>query len=400
MESNTNQKSRLTRELEDELTYNILPFWANKMIDTNQGGFIGRIDGQDNKHPDHPKGSVLNGRILWTFSSSYLLVREPRYLLLAQRSFDYIINHFIDRDQGGVYWMLDYKGVPQDTKKQIYAQAFVLYGLSEFYRASGKLQALEEAISLFNLIETYSFDAKDNGYFEAYDRSWNLLEDLRLSDKDANEKKTMNTHLHVLEAYTNLYKIWPDQKLRDQLTNLVELFLEKFLSRHNHYNLFFDEYWNLKSDIVSYGHDIEGTWLLYEAASALKDERLIQRTGNVAILMVDKLMHLAFDEDGALMYEGSPTSVEDTDKHWWPQAEAMVGLINAWELTGEPKYLNQAEKTWAFIKGKIIDHKHGEWFYKVNKEGTPDPGEDKAGPWKCPYHNGRACLEIIRRLNP
>jgi mannobiose 2-epimerase len=400
MESIAAQKTDFVRELNDELTLNILPFWSNKMIDTDHGGFIGRIDGRDIKHLDSTKGGVLNGRILWTFSSAFLYSREPRYLLLAQRSFDYLLNHFIDQEKGGIYWMLDYRGNPINSKKQIYALAFAIYGLSEFYRASGNLRALEEAISLYQHIEEHSFDREYNGYFEAFDRNWKMMDDLRLSDKDANEKKTMNTHLHILEAYTLLYMIWPDLKLKARLTNLIELFLEKFLNEYHHYNLFFDEYWVLKSDIVSYGHDIEGTWLVYEAARVLQEDILIQKTGEAAIRMVDKTMQIAFDDDGGLMYEGSPDKVEDTDKHWWPQAEAMVGLVNAWQLTNDSKYLESAVKTWSFIKEKIIDRRNGEWFFRVDKAGNPNYEEDKAGPWKCPYHNSRACFEIIRRLNP
>jgi len=389
----------LKEEMHDHLVNDILPYWMKKTVDVEQGGFFGRIDGTETLHVKADKGCVLNARILWTFSAAYNHFQDTEYLEIAGRAFNYLINHFIDEEYGGVFWMVDYFGNHSETKKQIYAQAFAIYGLSEYYKASKNIRALDVAKELFNVIEKHAFDRKENGYFEAYDRHWSLLEDLRLSDKDANEKKTMNTHLHVLEAYTALYEIWKDKFLEKQLKNLVKLFLDKFINKENHrFMLFFDEYWLSKSDDISFGHDIEGSWLLQKAAEKLDSWLLIRRTKKLAVAMVNAVMENGMDADGGIMYEAEPDGIRDTDKHWWPQAEGIVGFVNAWQNTGDEKYLQRAEAIWQYIKKYIIDTTHGEWWYRVTKDGLPYVVEDKVGPWKGPYHNGRACLEIIKRL--
>lgn len=388
----------LKTEMQSHLLNDILPYWMERTIDEKHGGFIGRIDGNNRIDEKADKGAILNSRILWTFSAAYNYFKDPAYLSNADRAFSYLIDHFIDNEHGGVFWMLDYKGNPTETKKQIYTQAFAIYGFSAYYKASRNKHALNAAIELFKLIETYAFDHGENGYFEAFDRQWNLLQDLRLSEKDANEKKTLNTHLHILEAYTTLYQIWKDKKLEKQLKNLIELKLDKFVNENSRFQLFFDENWNPKSDLISFGHDIEGSWLLLEAAKVLGDEQLIAKTKKVAISMVNSVMESGIDNDGGLMYEVYSGVIKDTDKHWWPQAEAIVGFVNAWQISSDSKYLKKAKMVWEFTKDKIIDWKDGEWWFRVNKVGQPYLQEDKAGPWKCPYHNGRACLEIIKRL--
>jgi cellobiose epimerase len=388
----------LKKEMHDHLVKDILPYWMNKTIDREQGGFYGQIDGSDQLHQEADKGCILNARILWTFSATYNLFQNNDYLQTANRAYKYFTKNFIDREHGGVFWLLDYQGKPKDTKKQIYAQAFAIYGLAEYYKTTKNEDALAQAMELFHLIEKHAFDQLENGYFEAYDRNWNLLDDLRLSEKDANEKKTMNTHLHILEAYTTLFQIWPDQQLGRQLKKLTNLFTEKFINRSGGFHLFFDEHWNLKSDEISFGHDIEGGWLLQEAAEVLNDADLIKKTKALAFEITNAVLANGFDQDGGLMNEADPGGITDTDKHWWPQAEAIVGLVNVYKNTGDKKYLHKAEEVWSFVRSKIIDSEKGEWFFRVNKEGRPYIEEDKVGPWKCPYHNGRACLEIYKRL--
>jgi len=391
-------KMVLREEMHAHLVNDILPYWMKRTLDKEHSGFYGRIDGENQLHPKADKGSILNARILWTFSAAYNQFKNPQYLGIADRAFAYFIDHFIDNTHGGVYWMIDFLGNPTETKKQIYAQAFAIYGLSEYYKATKNEKALITAKNLFHLIEHHAFDQEENGYFEAYDRKWNLLEDLRLSAKDANEKKTMNTHLHILEAYTTLFQVWKDEQLKKQLKNLIVLFLDKFVNVHYGFRLFFDEHWNSKSDEISFGHDIEGSWLLQEAAEILGDKSLIEKTKKYANLMVDNVLLNGFDNDAGLMYEATPEGIKDADKHWWPQAEAIVGLVNAWQNSSNNKYLQKSSDVWDFIKSKIIDAENGEWFFKVNNKGQPYILEDKVGPWKCPYHNGRACLEIIKRL--
>ena len=389
---------KLLTELTTELQDNILPFWMCTMVDKENGGFYGRMDGNNIIHPHANKGLILNSRLLWTFSAMYQFQPTSEYQEMAYRAFDYLKKYFLDAIYGGMYWQVDYAGKPVDRKKQIYAQAFAIYGLSEYYKAFRIPKALELAIYLFEKIEEYSFDSQYNGYFEAFSQDWRLLDDLRLSEKDANELKSMNTHLHILEAYANLYKIWPDTILKRQLINLVQVFLEKILDAETyHFHLFFDEIWTVKSDTISFGHDVEGSWLLQEAAEALGDQELLSSIKKIALKMVNVALKEGFATDGSIYYEKRNNHV-DTDRHWWLQAEALVALINAWEISKDDKYLKKAKKTWKFISKKIVDRQNGEWFNKVSKQGKVSKDEDKAGFWKCPYHNTRSCIEVINRL--
>lgn len=399
MEANVKSHLVPVEELLKELKENIFPYWINKMVDPEYGGFYGKRDGHDVLETNATKAIILNTRILWTFSNAARIFGDPTYLQIADRAYHYIIHHFIDKAQGGVYWIVDYQGKPFQTKKQVYAQAFAIYAFAEYYLATKNEESLKEAIKLFHLIERYSFDKNENGYFEAFDEQWNLLEDLRLSDKDANEKKTMNTHLHVLEAYTVLYQAWKDEFLENQLRNLIMIFKDKIINKDFQYDLFFDEHWKLQSHKTSYGHDIEGSWLLCEAAYALDDKELTKEIEALAIKTVDKTIQDGLDSDGGLMNETEPGKFLDGDKHWWPQVEAMVGLVNAWQITGDEKYLHTTNRIWSFIKTNLIDHKNGEWFWMVHRNGEVNYKEEKAGPWKCPYHNGRGLTEVFRRLS-
>ena len=295
--------------------------------------------------------------------------------------------------------MLDHNGIPLDGKKQIYAQSFAIYAFAEYHLLTENQLALEYAVELFWLIEKYSRDPEHGGYFEAFNRSWKKKEDLRLSEKDQNEAKTMNTHLHVLEAYTNLYRIDPTQKLRSTLEHLISLFLEQFIRTDtSQLNLFFDEYWNLKSKAISYGHDIECSWLLLEAAEVLGDNNLIHQIKQLALKMVDATLQQGMDIDGGIWNEDNGEGHINKEKHWWPQAEAMVGFVNAWQISGKENYLKAAFKNWIFIQNYILDQTHGEWHWGILPDGKIMHHEDKAGPWKAPYHNVRACLELLNRL--
>jgi len=379
----------------EELTRNIMPFWIRRMPDERQGGFFGRIDGFDNVIEEAPKGAILNARILWSFSAAHITVKDPVYLEMAQRAYDYICQHFFDDSHGGTYWCLTAGGEPLETKKQIYSIAFFIYALSWYHTASGNREALDRAVALFNLIEEHSFDRKFNGYFEAFDRGWGELADLRLSEKDENEKKTMNTHLHILEAYTSLYRIWPDERLKQQLSNLVRIFAERIVDAETgHLRLFFDERWNCRSTIVSYGHDIEASWLLHEAALALGEEESVRGT----VLRVAAAAHEGLADDGSLWYERDDAKGHfDRDRHWWVQSEAVVGFLNAWELSGDITWLELASGAFEYIRTRLTDSVNGEWHWSIRADGTVNRDDDKAGFWKCPYHNSRMCLEILYR---
>ncbi|MEA5071918.1 MAG: AGE family epimerase/isomerase [Petrimonas sp.] len=394
-----NELQPFRREIEKELVENILPYWATKMPDKKNGGFYGQITGEEGIIHEAHKGAVLNSRILWTFSAAYRIYRNPGYLTLATRAKNYIIDKFFDKEFGGVYWLLDYKGKPVEPKKQIYAQGFAIYGLSEYYRATDDSEALLQAINLYRLIEKYSFDAKNNGYREAFTRDWHPIEDMRLSEKDVNEQKTTNTHLHILEPYANLYRVWKDNGLKEKLKNLIDLFLDKILNDSTHHlNLFFDADWNNKGNSVSFGHDIEASWLLHEAALVLDDEETLEKVRKTVPLVVNAAVQ-GLLPDGSMMYEANTlTGSRDTERHWWVQAETVVGLLNHYQHYNDEKSLDKALSCWNYIKSKLIDHENGEWFWSICPDGSVNRKEDKAGIWKCPYHNGRMCLEVIERF--
>jgi mannobiose 2-epimerase len=384
------------QEMETELG-SILDYWAQNTLDRQEGGFFGQIDGENRIHPDASKGVVQNSRILWAFSAAYSHTHSLPYLAIARRAYEYLLAHFIDHDHGGVYWSVDHTGTMLNGRKQIYGLAFCIYGLSEYYLAAGDKTALDHAVSLFHLIERHSFDKLRKGYYEAFTRDWQPLEDLRLSPKDANEKKTMNTHLHVIEAYANLCRVWPDTLLKQQMASLLEVFDLHIIDHDTgHLKLFFDETWSPHSPLLSYGHDVEAAWLLQESASILGDGKWLSATRSWA-LKIARAAAEGLDSDGGLWYEKEDGRLVK-EKHSWPQAEAMIGFLNAYQLSGEKEWLDRSVAAWEFVKKYIKDPLYGEWHWGVQQDHSPMPGQDKAGFWKCPYHNSRACIEIIKRL--
>lgn len=386
-------------EMREELR-NILYYWASHTVDEKNGGFWGRLNNENVADEAAPKGSVLNARILWSFSAAFHLTEDLLFLQMAERAYKYFVSHFIDPVHGGVYWTVDSAGQPLDTKKQIYAIAFAVYGLSEYVIAAGDDNARDQAIALYRSIMSYSYDPQYGGYLEALSRDWKEADDLRLSEKDANEKKTMNTHLHVLEAFTNLYRIWPDTSLRNDIKDLLGVFIDHIVDPETgHLILFFDEQWKAKARTVSYGHDIEASWLLLEAAEVIGDSQLVEQLTPICLRMADAASR-GLDADGGLWYEYEPDTKHLVhEKHWWPQAEAMVGFFNAWQLSGEDDYLHHSLAAWDFSRRYLLDKTNGEWFWGVDESYGLMPGQDKAGLWKCPYHNSRACIEIIKRIN-
>ncbi|MBL7781712.1 MAG: AGE family epimerase/isomerase [Saprospiraceae bacterium] len=394
--SETSPLQQLALEARQEL-YDILHWWASKMPDHEHGGFYGRIDGTGLLHGQSDKSVILNTRILWTFSAAALQTGKTAYREVADRAYHYILDYFWDAQYGGVYWMLDYKGHPSQDKKQVYAQAFAMYAFSEYYRLTQDETALQKARTLFDLMERHSLDKMRGGYFEAFSRDWQLIADLRLSDKDANEAKTMNTHLHVLEAYANLLRAAPSQPVEAALKALILLFLDRFIDPQTaHLRLFFDEYWNLKSEEISFGHDIETSWLLCDAAQVLGAKSLIKRTRQAAVQVAEACLQEGTDpQNGGMYYTAHPQhGITHPQKDWWPQAEAVLGYLNAWEISGAPHFLEAAGRSWQFIIRHLRDTNQGEWYWAISPEGLPDTQNDKAGPWKCPYHNGRACMQI------
>lgn len=397
------QISNLRAEAQSLLESNILPFWSTRMVDNERGGFYGRIDGHNTLHPDAEKGAVLNARILWTFSAAARMFHKMPYRMMAARAKDYLVNRFIDREYGGVYWSLNADGTPLDTKKQTYAIAFAIYGLTEYYRATQDSEALLTAIRLFEDIEAHAYksyminDKMVNGYMEALARNWQSIADMRLSEKDENGVFTMNTHLHVLEAYTNLYRVLADVqgddvqstkvKVVQQLRALIEIFATRIYNPSTgHLGLFFDENWHPSNTHVSPGHDIEAAWLLREAQAVLDENKKMQKCENEKINNTSRRLAIAA-WNGILREE-----------EWWCYAEAVVGYLDQYQDNPDPHYLNLVMAAWDEIQNRFIDRAYGEWFWSVLPDGTLDRTHDKAGFWKCPYHNSRMCFELIERL--
>ena len=388
----------LKKEMKQCLENNILRYWIDKVTDKEHGGYYGRVDGHDHVHPEAEKGAILNGRILWAFSAAYRVMKNKEYLDAATRAKDYILDHFIDKEYGGVYWSLYCEGKPLDTKKQTYAIGFVIYGLSEYARATGDKQALDAAIKLYHDIEAHAYDAVNGGYVEALTREWNPIADMRLSDKDENGAKTMNTHLHVIEPYTNLYRVWPSKELHESIHRLLDVFTDKLYNKETHHlDLFFDNAWHGRRNIESYGHDIEATWLLWETALVLGEDDVKAKLGPIVVDLA-KAADEGLQPDGSMIYEHwKDTGKTDRQRQWWVLCENVIGHVNLYQYFNDASALKVAKDCWTFIDKHLVDHVNGEWHWAVDDNGKINLDDDKAGFWKCPYHNSRMCLEIIER---
>ncbi len=392
---------KLRTELEKELREHILEYWVVNAVDDKHGGFYGRVN-RENQPVEHAdKSSVLNSRILWTFAAAHRLFGKQHYKDTADRAYAYSDDKFWDVEQGGIYWMVDYRGIPSDSRKHMYAQAFALYGYSEYYRATSHTYTLDRAIELFNLIEKYGFDPVNNGYHESFDQAWKPLDDARLSEDNAKEMRSMNTHLHILEAYENLYRVWPDKLLHTRLKDLLELFMGPMYNSTNHYFYsFFDETWKPRSRVYSFGHDVEASWLINDAARTLGEPNLMETSERLVREVCAHVLQEGVDTVNGGVYDiGDSGTVTNSDKQWWVQAEAIVGFIDAYQKTGNSDYVDASMHIWSFIKDKVIDKKYGDWFFKISETGMPYLEEDKIGPWKCPYHSARACMEVLSRVD-
>jgi mannobiose 2-epimerase len=381
---------------------NILKFWEKYTVDEENGGFIGQIDSDMKKQTEADKGVILNSRITWAFSAAYRFNKNSNYLKLATRAYNYLIDKFYDHDNDGVYFMIDYKGNPTIVRNQVIAVAFVTYAFSEYYIATEKKEALDYALKLFNSLELYALDKELNGYFDAFSNEWEKLEDMRMYPGDKNATKTMNANFHIMVAYANIYRVYKDDKVKKALKNLIEVLLDKIVDvQRGSCNLFFDSNWNIVPSDDNYGLDIEASWLIWDAAQVLNDQKLIEQIRPIVLKMVEHSLKYGYDMDGGMMNEGNDKDgVLNTYKSWWVQAESVIAFFNAYQMTNENKYLANALLTWDFIKKYVIDYEYGEWYGTVGKDDhKPNLEESKIGPWKCPYHNSRMGLQIAERID-
>ena len=433
--------------IKNELFSDILPYWEKHSRDTRPGfeGFFGHIDNDNNKNAACERSIVMTSRFLWTYSAVARLTKNKNYLDMAHFAYQTILNKFLDTKNGGVYWSVLPDGKPKVAKKQIYGEAFCIYGLSEFAAAVKELEegevspslqpaaqssanpsagsdaarnaCLEESLSeqsmnlaleLFNLLETYAHDPEDGGYIEACAQNWKPTNDMILSPKDMNCPKSMNTNLHVMEAYTNLYRtlpvVFPDakpirQEVGDSLADLIKVTTDFILQPNAHLGMFFDMKWQSLDDEISYGHDIEASWLLWEAACELADEEIKTQIHDTVIRVAQVALEEGFDHENGCMenFSKDNQTIRDRRRVWWNQAESMNGFYNAWEMTKASKYEKACEQQWAWIIEHQVDKNGGDWWSELDESGAPILAESKGGNWKTSYHNARACMEILRR---
>ncbi len=383
-------------EVKSELTGHIIPFWK-KLRDDEFGGYYGLLDYDLNLDKKAEKGCILNNRITWFFSNAYMCLKDETLLDEARHGYEFLRDCCLDRKNGGVYWSMSYDGKPLDTTKHTYNQAFCIYALSSYYDASGDKQALEEAYSLFDIIETKCRD--EGGYLEAFDEEFRPAGNDKLSENGVMADRTMNTLLHVFEAYTELYRVDKKEKVAERLRWILDCFADKIYNPALHrQEVFFDHEYNTLIDLYSYGHDIETSWLIDRGLEILGDKAYTEKLSPITADLARNVKKVAFD--GHSLANECDKGVVNTDRIWWVQAETLIGFINAYQKdNSQTDFLEAARAEWDFIKTYSIDHREGsEWFSGVAADGSPDPKRREiVEPWKCPYHNGRMCIEVIRR---
>lgn len=389
----TTKTEQFLQETAEVLKDNILDFWLG--LADPRGGFCGEVRSSGEVLPDAPRGVILYSRIIWTFSAAYRKLRHPDYLAAAAQARDWLLAHFFDPENSGVYWSVTADGKPLETKKQLYAQGFAIYGLSELYKATRDATTLEAAIDLFRTVEEHFADHEYGGYVEALSRDFKPLEDMSLSAHDINADKTMNSHLHLMEAYANLYQVWADPSLKSALEHLIELTCSRIMGPDGHLQLYFRRDWSVLPGGLSYGHDIETSWLLLECACATHDFSVVNRVKPFAAAL-GKAGNEGLLPDGSMRYERLTDGTFDDSRQWWVQAETVVGNLWLWKFHNDTAAAERAMACWNYIRDHLVDREKGEWYWAVLPDGSPDLASPKAGFWKCPYHNSRMCLEIMK----
>lgn len=385
----------MVAEIKNHLTEDIIPFWKS-LRDNEYGGYYGYMDYFLNLDKEAVKGCILNSRITWFFSNAYTLLKDESLLEEAKHGFAFM-KKCMDKENGGIYWSMKYNGEPEDTTKHTYNQAFSIYALSSYYEASGDEEALEMAKELFWIIEGKCTD--ELGYMEAFDKEFHVIDNDKLSENGVMADKTMNTLLHVFEAYTELYRVARLPEVKERLEWIMDVFADKVYNPELHrQEVFFDAEYNSIIDLHSYGHDIETAWLMDRGVEVLGDASYEEKMLPITKDLTAQIYKIAFD--GRSLANECERGVVDTHRIWWVQAESVVGFLNGWQKSPDkPEYLEAAKAQWNFIKEYVVDKRSGsEWFWWVEPNGTPIK-KPIVEPWKCPYHNGRMCFEVIKRLS-
>jgi cellobiose epimerase len=384
----------LAKAMDHELREDILPFWYQTM-DRRQGGFAGQVSNDNTVDLRHSKGLVMHSRHLWAYSQAWLYRRNPLDLAAAHHAYAFLTRTLYDRTGKGFWWTVDARGRPEFDRKVLYGQAFAIYGLAQYYRATGGRQALDLALETFDLVEKTGRDREWGGYYEAVDREWTQPLIQALSEVDIACSKSMNTNLHLLEAFSSLYLASGLARVREALESLLTVFENHIMVTPEHLGLYFDRDWKNLTDQISYGHDVEASWLMTEAAQIVYGHALPAQKKDIYTRVARKSLEVITAHGGSLPNELHEHL--DTDRVWWVQAEAIVGMVNGWELTGDEAFLKGAESVWAFVERFMLDRLHGEWFWLVDAQGRHAASRPKGGLWKTSYHNGRACMEVVQR---
>lgn len=384
-------------EFRQHLVEQIIPFW-NNLKDEEYGGFYGYVSSDGIVDRNSDKGIILNNRILWFYSNAYLMLGDVELLRNAEHAWNFLKKYGYDRLHGGVYWSVSYDGIPLDDIKHTYNQAFSVYALSSFYAASKNEEALNMAYKQFHLIEEVCQDK--GGYLEALDWNFKLTSNEKLSENGVMAGRTMNTLLHVLEAYTELYRVDGNPTVGDAIRRILDRFLAEIYNPEKGIcEVFFDMEYHTLIDLESYGHDIEASWLMDRACQVLQDEEYTNKTEDMRKKLACKVYENAYDHENGGIYNEREKDKVDRQKIWWVQAEAVIGFYNLYQKTGDETYRVASRKTWDYIRNQMIDPVSGEWFESRKADGSLDPAQGLVHSWKCPYHNGRMCMEMMTRIS-
>ena len=386
----------MLEEVKAHLLNDIIPFWKN-LRDDEFGGYYGYMDYDLKVDKKAVKGCILNSRITWFFANAYTLLKDESLLEEAKHGFAFMKEHCMDKENGGIFWSMKYDGTPEDTTKHTYNQAFSIYALSSYYEATHDEEALAMAKELFHIIETKCTD--EIGYKEAFDKEFHEVENDKLSENGVIAEKTMNTLLHVFEAYTELYRVAKLPEVKERLEWIMDTFADKVYNPKLHrQEVFFDRNMNTILDLHSYGHDIETAWLMDRGVEVLGEKKYEEKMTPITKDLTAEIYKVAFD--GHSLANECEKGVVNVHRIWWVQAETVIGFLNGWQKDpSRTEYLDAAKSEWQFIKDHVMDKRQGsEWFWEVDQSGKPYEGRPIVEPWKCPYHNGRMCFEVIRRL--